>query len=323
MAKPKVAFYWCASCGGCEEAVVDLAENILKVVEAVEIVLWPVAMDFKIKDVEALQDGEIAVSFINGSIRTGEQEHIAKLLRKKSGLVVAFGACAHIGGTPGLANFSNREIIFDYVYQKSPSLDNPNKIFPQEKTTVKEGELTLPKFYNTVFTLDQVIDVDYYLPGCAPPPDLIMNAVEAILTGNLPSKGTVLAPDKSLCDTCKRKITKPEKAVIKQFRRVHEVLLDPEKCFLDQGIICLGPATRDGCGERCINANMPCRGCFGSTSRVEDQGAKFLSALASIIDADSEEEIKKITDSIADPAGIFYYYSLPASMLRRKFRAEL
>lgn len=319
MAKPKVAFYWCASCGGCEEAVVDLAENILKVVEAVEIVLWPVAMDFKIKDVEALQDKEIAVSFINGAIRTSEQEHVAKLLRKKSGLVVAFGACAHLGGIPGLANFSNRAKIFDYVYHRSPSVDNPDRITPQEKTIVKEGELTLPEFYNTVHTLDQVIDVDYYLPGCAPPPDLIMNAVEAILTGNLPEKGSVLSPDKSLCDTCKRKITKPEKSVIKEIKRVHEVMLDPEKCFLDQGIICLGPATRDGCGERCINANMPCRGCFGPTSRVDDQGAKFLSALASIIDADTEDEIRKITDSIADPAGIFYFYSLPSSMLKRKF----
>lgn len=318
MAKPKVAFYWCASCGGCEEAVVDLAENILKVVEAVEFVLWPVAMDFKIKDVEALQDGEIAVSFINGGIRTGEQEHVAKLLRKKSGLVVAFGACAHLGGVPGLANFSNRDRIFDYVYHKSPSVDNPERIVPQEKTVVREGELTLPEFYNTVHTLDQVIDVDYYLPGCAPPPDLIMNAVEAILTGNLPEKGAVLSPDKSLCDTCKRKITKPEKAVVREIKRVHEVMLDPEKCFLDQGIICVGPATRDGCGERCINANMPCRGCFGPTSRVDDQGAKFLSALASIIDADSEDAIKKITDSIADPAGIFYFYSLPASMLKRR-----
>jgi F420-non-reducing hydrogenase small subunit len=320
LGKPKVAFYWCASCGGCEEAVVDLAENILKVVEAVEFVLWPVALDFKIKDVEALQDGEIAVSFINGGIRTGEQEHIAKLLRKKSGLVVAFGACAHLGGTPGLANFSNRDKIFNYVYHRSPSVENPDKITPQEKTVVKEGELTLPKFYNSVFTLDQVIDVDYYLPGCAPPPDLIMKAVEAILTGNLPEKGTVIAPDKSLCDTCRRKITKPEKTVIKEIKRVHQILLDPERCFLDQGIICLGPATRDGCGERCINANMPCRGCFGSTSRVEDQGAKFLSALASIIDANDEEEIIRITNSIVDPAGIFYYYSLPASMLRRKFR---
>jgi coenzyme F420-reducing hydrogenase gamma subunit len=57
--KPKVAFYWCASCGGCEESVVDLAENILDVIAAVEIVLWPVAMDFKKKDVEAMQDKEM------------------------------------------------------------------------------------------------------------------------------------------------------------------------------------------------------------------------------------------------------------------------
>jgi F420-non-reducing hydrogenase small subunit len=318
MAKPKVAFYWCASCGGCEESIVDLAEDILKVVEAVEFVFWPVAMDFKVKDVEALLDGEIAVSFINGSIRTGEQEHMAKLLRRKSGLVFAYGACAHIGGIPGLANFFNHDSIFDYVYHKSPSVSNPDGVNPQIKTAVEQGELTLPEFYDTVYTLDQVIDVDYYLPGCAPPPDLIMKAVEAILSGNLPPKGTVLAPDKSLCDTCTRKTTKPDKAVIKEIKRVHEVLLDPERCFLDQGVICLGPATRDGCGERCINANMPCRGCFGPTSRVEDQGAKFLSALASIIDFDDEPEIEKIMNSIADPAGIFNFYSMPASMLRRK-----
>ena len=323
MAKPKVAFYWCASCGGCEEAVVDLAENILKVVDAVEFVLWPVAMDFKIKDVEALQDGEIAVSFINGGIRTGEQEHVAKLLRRKSDLVIAFGACAHLGGVPGLANFYNRDKIFEYVYHKSPSVVNPEKITPQERTIVEQGELTLPKFYDTVYPLDRVVDVDYYLPGCAPPPDLIMKAVEAILSGNLPAKKTVLAPDKSLCDTCKRKGTKPEKSVIKEIKRVHEVLLDPERCFLDQSVICLGPATRDGCGERCINANMPSRGCFGPTSRVEDQGAKFLSALASIIDANDEDEIKKVTDSIVDPAGVFYFYSLAASMLGRKIDPDV
>lgn len=318
MDRPKAAFYWCASCGGCEEAVVDLAEDLLKVVEAVEFVFWPVAMDFKKKDVEALQDGDIAVSFINGAIRTGEQEHMARLLRKKSGLVVAFGACAHLGGTPGLANFINRKTIFDRVYLNAPSVSNPDGILPQQKTMVEEGELTLPEFYDTVCTLDQVIDVDYYLPGCAPPPDLIMKAVEAVLSGNLPEKGTVLAPDRALCDSCKRRDTKPEKSVIKEIKRVHEVLLDPIKCFLDQGVICLGTATRDGCGERCINANMPCRGCFGPTSRVVDQGARFLSGLASIIDANDEQEIKKVIDSIADPAGIFYYYALPASMLRRK-----
>jgi F420-non-reducing hydrogenase small subunit len=289
MAKPKVAFYWNASCGGCEEAVIDLNEDILKVVEAVDIVFWPVALDFKKKDVEAMGDGEIAVSFINGAIRTEEQEEMVKLLRKKSGLIVAFGSCSHLGGIPGLANFWNRETIFTRVYKTVPSTANPNGIVPQQKTNVPEGELTLPEFYDTVKTLDQTIDVDYYLPGCAPPPDLIMNAVTAILEGKLPEKGAVLAPEKSLCDTCPRGEKKPEKLSIKEIKRPYEIIPDPEKCFLEEGIICLGPVTRSGCGERCINANMPCRGCFGPTKEVIDQGAKGLSAIASILGVEDEE----------------------------------
>ena len=323
MAKPKVAFYWCASCGGCEEAVVDLAEDLLKVVDAVDIVFWPVALDFKRKDVEAMKDGEIAVSFINGAVRTEEQEEMVKLLRKKSGLVVAFGSCAHIGGIPGLANFWDRETIFKRVYKDVPSVKNPEGIYPQQKTKVDGVELTLPEFYDTVHTLDQVIDVDYYLPGCAPPPDLIMNAVTAILEGKLPDKGSVLAPDKSLCDTCPRKDSKPEKLSIKVIKRPHEIIADPEKCFLEEGIVCLGPATRGGCGERCINANMPCRGCFGPTKGVLDQGAKMVSAIASVLgvedeDKATEEEVESLVKQIDDPAGLFYMYSLPASMLRRK-----
>ena len=323
MAKPKVAFYWCASCGGCEEAVVDLAEDILKVVDAVDIVFWPVALDFKRKDVEAMKDGEITVSFINGAVRTEEQEEMVKLLRKKSGLVVAFGSCAHIGGIPGLANFWDRETIFKRVYKDAPSVKNPADVYPQQKTEVDGVELVLPEFYDTVHTLDQVIDVDYYLPGCAPPPDLIMNAVTAILEGKLPNKGSVLAPDKSLCDTCPRKDSKPEKLSIKAIKRPHEVIADPEKCFLEEEIICLGPATRGGCGERCINANMPCRGCFGPTKGVLDQGAKMVSAIASILgvedeDKATEEEVESLVKQIDDPAGLFYMYSLPASMLRRK-----
>lgn len=318
MAKPKVAFYWNASCGGCEEAVVDLAEDILKVVEAVDIVLWPVALDFKYKDIEVMKDGEIAVSFINGAIRTEEQERISKLLRKKSQLVVAFGSCAHMGGIPGLANFYDRASIFKYAYEDSPTTENPERIVPQEVVDVDGYKLTLPGFYDTVKTLDQTIDVDYYLPGCAPPPDLIMNAVTAILEGKLPPKGTVLAPEKSLCDTCPRGESKPEKLSIRKFTRVHEQILDNEKCFLEQGILCMGPATRSGCGERCINANMPCRGCFGPTQKGFDQGAKMLSAFASLIDAENEEEEKRLIESIIDPAGQLYMYGLPASLLHRR-----
>jgi F420-non-reducing hydrogenase small subunit len=92
--KPKVAFYWCAACGGCEEAVVDLGEAILDVAAAVDIVLWPVALDFKKHHVEAMADGEIAAAFVNGAIRTSEQEEWAHLLRKKAQVIIAFGSCA-------------------------------------------------------------------------------------------------------------------------------------------------------------------------------------------------------------------------------------
>ncbi len=323
MAKPKVAFYWCASCGGCEEAVVDLAEDILKVVDAVDIILWPVALDFKREDVEAMKDGEIAVSFINGSVRTEEHEEMVKLLRQKSGLVVAFGSCAHLGGIPGLANFWNRDTIFERVYKEVPSIDNTAGTLPKTVSQMNGNELTLPEFWDTVHTLDQVIDVDYYLPGCAPPPDLIMDAVTAILEGKLPAKGTVLAPEKSLCDTCPRADSKPEKISIKEIKRPQEITPDPEKCFLAEGIICLGPATRSGCGERCINANMPCRSCFGPLTGVKDQGAKSLSFIASILGLEGEQErpeeqVKELVDKLPDPAGLFYMYSLPASILRRR-----
>ncbi|MBS3818236.1 oxidoreductase [bacterium] len=316
--KPKVAFYWCSSCGGCEESIVDLAEDILKVTDAVDIVFWPVALDFKRKDVEAMEDNSIDVSFINGAVRLSEQQEMVELLRKKSKMVVAHGSCAHMGGIPGLGNFWNKETIFHRAYHTTPSTDNPDGTVPLEKTKVDGKELSLPRFFDTVRSLDQVIDVDYYLPGCAPPRDIIMNAVQAILKGELPPKGSVLSPNKSLCDDCDRNDSKPEKLAISEIKRPWEVELDPEKCFLAQGVLCMGPATRTGCGERCIEANMPCRGCFGPTDQVYDQGAKFLSSIASILDTDDEKEIEKIVNTIVDPAGTFYRFSLPASTLRRK-----
>ncbi len=327
MAKPKVAFYWNASCGGCEEAVIDLAEDLLKVADAVDIVFWPVALDFKKKDVEALKDKEIAVSFINGAIRTEEQEEMVKLLRKKSGLVVAFGSCAHIGGIPGLANFTNRDEIFERAYKTTESTNNPEDVFPQVKTKVPEGELTLPLFFDTVKTLDQTVDVDYYIPGCPPPPDIIMDAVTAILKGNLPEKGAVLSPNIALCDECDRNESKPEKLEIPEFNRVHQIEIDPEKCFLAQGIICMGISTRSGCGQRCINANMPCRGCFGPLDGIKDFGLRTMAGIASIFALEneenlSEEDLSKLMDKLVDPAGLFYMYSLPSSILRRKRMEE-
>jgi len=320
MSKPKVAFYWCASCGGCEEAVVDLAEGILPVVTAVDIVFWPVAIDFKRTDVEALPDRNLAVSFINGAVRSSEQYEMVELLRQKSQLVVAFGSCAQLGGIPGLANLFDRDGVMSEAYLNTPSVANPEETMPRLKTEVPEGMLTLPELWNTVKTLDQVIEVDYYLPGCPPPVALIEGAVNAILTNQLPPRGTVLAPDVALCEECPQRDSKPEKLTIHEFKRPHEILADPAQCLLAQGLLCLGPVTRKGCGAMCVKANMPCTGCMGPTSRVTDFGAKAVSGIASMIGADDKDQIAAIISTIVDPVGSFYRYSLPASLMHRRNR---
>jgi F420-non-reducing hydrogenase small subunit len=316
-AKPKVAICWLGACGGCDEAIVDLNEAILEVADAVDIVLWPIAMDFKYSNITAMKDREIAVSLITGSVRNSEHRELAELLRKKSELVLAFGACAILGGTPGLANLITKQDIYGWVYRDAPTVVNPRGNFPQAETQVNGWKLTLPRLYQHVYTLGQVIEVDYYLPGCPPPADIISNVLNAILTGDLPPRGATLGPRKALCDSCARNIRKASRIEIKSIKRIHQVEADPDKCFLEQGIICLGPATRGGCGETCIKINTPCRGCFGPVPGVADSGAKYLSALASLLKVDTDDEARKAIDSLEDPAGYFYRFSQPTSILGR------
>jgi len=323
MSKPKlkIAFYWAASCGGCEIAVLDINEKILDVIQIADIVFWPVAMDIKYKDVEAMPDKYIDICFFNGSVRNSEQEHMAKLLRKKAKTLVAFGSCAQEGCIPGLANLHNRKEIFDTVYLKEKSVVNPEGVVPKIETNVKEGTLKIPEFYDTVKTLDQTVDVDYYLPGCPPPVKLISNAIDAMAKGELPPKGSVLAPLKSVCDECPRK---KENKRISRIYRVHEKVPEPEKCLLEQGIICIGPATRSGCGAQCLTVDMPCTGCGGPCPNSPEQGAGMMSALASILGLEeekakySDKDVEELMGQIKDPVGTFYMYSLPSSLLRRK-----
>ena len=318
MSKPKVAFYWCASCGGCEETVVDLAEDILGVVEKVDIVLWPVAMDFKYKDVAAMADGSITATLLNGAIRSSEQEEMAVLLRRKSRYLIAYGSCAHLGGIPSLANQFSREDILRFNYDEAPSVDNAAKTRPQLVSEINGHRPHLPELRNVVRSLDQVVDVDFYIPGCPPTPNLTKAAFAALLEGKLPPKGSVLAPDTALCEECPRKATKPADVAFTEFKRPHQKLLDPEKCFLTQGVVCMGPATRSGCGAQCTCGNMPCTGCFGPTSRVHDQGAKILSSLCANIGAKTETEINAVLQGIPDPVGTFYRYGMAKSLLRRR-----
>ena len=145
-----------------------------------------------------------------------------------------------------------------------------------------EGTLHLPIFYDTLKTLDQTVDVDYYLPGCPPEAENIWTAIVAILEGKLPPKGSVIGVNTTVCDECPRKRNEKK---IKKFYRTWQIIPDEETCLLEQGLLCCGIATRAGCKALCPQVNSPCIGCHGANDGVADYGARLMSGVASVIDS--------------------------------------
>ncbi|HEY5997130.1 MAG TPA: hypothetical protein VIU29_08905 [Candidatus Deferrimicrobiaceae bacterium] len=318
-----MAIFWASSCGGCEISVVNLHERLLDFDAHFDLVFCPCLVDAKADDVRAMPDRSIQVTLFNGAIRNDENVEMAHLLRKKSKLLVAYGACASSGSIPALSNLHSREDHFRTIYGDNPTLDNPGGVRPARRTLADEGELRLPRFHDRVRTLAQTVDVDYFVPGCPPESHQLWNILEMLIRGDaLPPKGAILGGGrKSVCDECARE-RKDKK--IASIRRPFEFVPDPKACLLEQGLICMGVATRDGCGALCPQANMPCSGCYGPPEGVPDQGAKMVGTLGSILDIEplkglSEAAIRRhidaILDGMPDHAGTFYKYTLAASLL--------
>ncbi len=326
--KPKLAMYWASSCGGCEISVLNIGDKILDVDAVFDIVFFPCIADFKYADVRNYPDGYIDLCLFNGAIRNAENEEMAHLLRQKSKVLVAYGSCAYEGCIPALSNLTTKAATFNAVYLNNPSTDNPAGIIPQTLTQVPEGELDIPAFYNTVKSLDQVVQVDYTIPGCPPEPPQIWAVLEAVVAAltqgaELPPAGSILGAGKvAVCEECP--LAKDEK-VIERFYRPYQIQPEEGVCLLEQGLMCVGPATRAGCGALCPQVGIGCRGCYGPLDGVEDQGAKMLTAIASVIGAGNsgideaklEAELDAVMDTIVDPAGTFYRFSMAHSILHR------
>lgn len=326
MDKIKVGVFQGSACGGCDVALLDLHEEILRLIKIADIEIWPFSIDFKHEKIEKLEDKSIDFGIYHGLIITSENEKIAHIARKKVKYLISFGACACFGGVPGLFNVASKEEILETVYVRTASTKNEKSVLPSSHFSDEGKELTLPNVRKTALALRQVVDVDYYVPGCPPTFNCMVEMLD-MMEGyaqkkTAPPKGKIFASDKPLCDDCPR--VKEEKS-INEISRVHKKIPDDKKCLLEQGILCLGPSTRSGCGHQCINANMPCRGCFGPLSWDVDQGAKMLSALASILMLDNEKEvsendIEKGLESLVDPLGTFYRFTFPIGIINRNFR---
>lgn len=315
-AKKKVGVFWAASCGGCDVSLLEIGPRILDLIAVADIAFWPCAADFKYADVAAYPDGYIDYCFFNGAVRNSEQEAVARLLRRKSKTVVAYGACAGGGGIPALANLKSKAAILDAAYLSSPSTPNTGKVLPQHITQSPVGDLEIPILYDQVLRLSDVIEVDYELPGCPPNADRVWEAILALVSGAVPERNSAVrvgCGDKSVCEECKRE---KRNVKVEKFVRPHLVRPEPGWCLMEQGIVCMGAATRSGCGALCTTADLPCEGCYGPAGNVGDQGTAMISAIGSICSARTEAEAEAMVAQIADPLGTFYRFSLASSHLK-------
>ncbi len=291
----RIATTWLCCCSGCHVSMLDLHERLLKLFEDVELVHCPVLMDVK----EIPDDVDVAL--IEGGIRNEENVEVAEELREKAEVVVALGTCACYGGVPGLANLFSNEELLEAVYVETASTEN------EEGTIPSEG---VPELTWRVHPFSDVIEVDYELPGCPPEPDRIAEVLEAILEGEEPE-----LPGYNLCEECPRE-KREEGLIIPEIRRPVEGEPDPDRCLLEQGYLCMGPATRAGCGARCPKAGVPCTGCAGPTDRSVDQGARMLSTIASAFRADEDEvDPGELVERLRDPVSWFCRFTLPASLI--------
>jgi F420-non-reducing hydrogenase small subunit len=274
----KVAEEWLATCGGCEVTILDIGEPLLDLLPKLEFVHMPVIMDHKYygqKGEKAFEIPEADVGIISGGIRNEENRKVAEEMRKKCNTIVAIGSCANFGGLPALGNMYTIAQILDKVYRETKSTDK-----------AENPSTDIPPLSDRVYAVSEVIKVDVGLPGCPTTPELVASALTALLEG----KPFELA-ERSVCDDCPTK--REEKAVAKLKRPLEQVSFTPGqkfeeiRCFMEQGYLCVGPATRSGCGgdekiPRCIKAYMTCRGCFGPIRAGANPMVDMMGALSTI-----------------------------------------
>ncbi len=168
--RPKVAFFEFTSCEGCQLTVVDSLQTHPELLEAVEIVRFREAMSEKGDD--------YLLAFIEGSCSRASDEAQLKAIREKAGVVVALGACAHLGGVNAIRNRQDLADVRRYVYG--------------DKAEWYETYPARP--------ISAVIPVDAFIPGCPIDRVEFVSVVKSVLQGRAPQ-----IPDYPLCVECKLK----------------------------------------------------------------------------------------------------------------------
>ncbi len=166
MAKPKVATTSLAGCFGCHMSVLDIDDRILKLVELVDFDKSP------IDDIKEFT-GRCAIGLIEGGCCNEENVHVLQEFRKHCDILIAVGDCATMGGIPAMRNTIPLRECMEEAYLNGPTVHNPSGRIPSDPD--------IPLLLNKVYPVQEVVKIDYYLPGCPPPADTIWAALTALL----------------------------------------------------------------------------------------------------------------------------------------------
>ncbi|HSK47764.1 MAG TPA: NADH:ubiquinone oxidoreductase [Coriobacteriia bacterium] len=214
-----------ASDFGCQVQMTNMEDDLLDVLGTIDLSYWQLASS-------GHMPASYDIAVVEGAVTTVEHVELLKQLRSTAATVLTIGACAVTGGIPGLASAGSLEKRFDRVYGNGGDTVAPGRISP------------LP--------VDEVIEVDYHVPGCPIQPHEFVATLQRALMG-LSDR----PPREPLCASCK---------------------MAENVCFYDQGRVCLGLMTRSGCGAKCVSLGRPCTGCRGIADDANLEAAQDLLA---------------------------------------------
>ena len=210
MDKPSIGIYGLTGCAGDQLAILNCEDELLEIAGSLDIRFFPMAMS--IND----EDCPLDIVFVEGAVVQPKDEQILKKLRDRARLLVAIGTCAVWGGVQAMKNEISREELKLQVY------GNAGKVF--------ETMSAQP--------LSHFVKVDMAVSGCPIEKEQLLQAVAALLHGDLPR-----LPNYSVCTECK--------------------MAENPCVLIEKGQLCLGPITVAGCNARCPSHNRPCVGCRG------------------------------------------------------------
>ena len=161
-----------AGCFGCHMSLLDIDERLFELIELVEFNRSPFT------DIKTI--GRCDIGLIEGGLCNAENVEVLREFRAHCKTLVGVGACAITGGLPAQRNHLDLGHILLDVYADRPGLANGSAV-------PNDPELPLP--LNKVHPIQEVVHIDYFLPGCPPSADAIWTFLTDLMAGRTPHLG--------------------------------------------------------------------------------------------------------------------------------------